>query len=304
MKILVTGGAGFIGSSITRLLIQNNFEVIVYDNLSKGHEDAIDPKAEFVNGDIRNKESLEKALNGVDAIIHAAGFIVVPESVEKPELYFDNNLKGAVTVLEAMRSTKVNKIIFSSSAAVYGNPKSIPIKEEDPTFPTSPYGADKLAFEAYLAAYHNAYNIETISLRYFNAYGQGERHIPETHVIPNYISAIIKDQPIPLTGSIEQVRDFVYIDDIARAHIEALKLDGHQILNLGSGSGVKLAKLIETLEKVSGKKIKINRKPPRPGDPKELIADISKIKKLLNWEPKVGLEEGLKRTYEYIQRNI
>lgn len=303
-NVLVTGGAGFIGYHVTKALLKTGYTVTVIDNLSTGYQDIIDPRIHFIKGDITHPDILEKALKNQDAVIHMAGLIVVPESVTQPLSYFHTNMYGGLILLEAMRKNKVKKIIFSSSAAVYGNPQTVPIDENDLKTPLSPYGATKLAFEAFLSSYAQSYGMDCIALRYFNAYGPFERHKPETHAIPLFIKAILNQQPITITGSIKQIRDYVYVEDIARAHVEALTLSEYQALNLGSGKGVSLEELVQTLEVVFKKKIPIQQAPPRPGDTEKLIAKIDKIQQTLGWHPVVALNEGLTKTVAYFKKYL
>ena len=217
MKVLITGGAGFIGSHVGRQLLDAGHQVTIVDNLSRGHLDAVDSRAHFVQADLADVETLTHALAGHDAVIHMAALIEVSESVSDPLLFAQNNIVNSVRLAEAMRSAGVKKIVFSSSATVYGVPKRLPILEDDPTIAFNPYGATKLAMEACLSAYHFSFGFDVILLRYFNPYGPGERHQPETHAIPNFIRAALEGRPIPLYWKGEQVRDFIYIDDLAAA---------------------------------------------------------------------------------------
>ena len=224
MRLLITGGAGFIGSHVGRQLLDAGHQVTIVDNLSRGHLDAVDPRAQFVRADLADVEALTDALAGHDAVIHMAALIEVTESVSDPLLFAQNNIVNSVRLAEAMRAAGVEKIVFSSSATVYGVPKRLPILEDDPTIAFNPYGATKLAMEACLSAYHFSFGFDVILLRYFNPYGPGERHQPETHAIPNFIRSALEGRPIPLYWKGEQVRDFIYIDDLARAHTDVLGL--------------------------------------------------------------------------------
>lgn len=300
MNILVTGGAGFIGSHIAKLLCDRDHQVTVIDNLSSGHEEAIDKRAKFIKGDLAGGDQVKQALQDQDAVIHMAAFIEVADSVKKPVEFFKNNVENSFLLLEMMKQAGVNKIIFSSTAAVY-QPQNHPLDENDPKNPENPYGGSKLAFEAYLSAYHKCFNIDFVSLRYFNVYGPGERHDPETHAIPNFIKAVLNDQPIPLYWQGEQIRDFIYVDDIANAHIRALELSGCHYLNVGTGQGTKVMDLVNKICKIVGKKPKIDDLGERKGDVQILVAKADKIKKILGWEPQVGLEEGLRRTIEWFE---
>lgn len=301
MKVLVTGGAGFIGSHVTRLLIEAGHEVVVLDNLSHGHEKAINNKAKLVIGDINDPIKTNEALEGVTAVIHMAGLIVVPESVEDPILYCQNNVIGSVNLLECMREKKVNKIIFSSSACVYGTPEKLPIKEDAALHPDNPYGASKASIESFVQVYNSAYGFDVTILRYFNPYGPGEMHEPETHAIPNFIKAALAKKPIPLYWKGEQVRDFIYIEDLSRAHIDVLKLSGFNIFNIGTESGVKVKNVVNLIFKIVGYKVAIEDLGERPGDVMANYASSEKIKKAVGWKANVGLEEGLSKTIEYFK---
>ena len=285
MKILVTGGKGFIGTHVCNIL------------KSKGHEvQSFDLKN---NDDIRFYEELSAVMKGKDAVIHMAGLISVTESVEKPMEYFKTNVLGSLNVLEAMRECNVKTIVFSSSACVYGEPKEVPIAESAKINPVNPYGAYKAMVETLIKVYNKTYDINATCLRYFNAYGPGENHNPETHVIPTFIKQIIKNEPLTITGELSQVRDYIYVEDLAEAHVSVLNLSGFNVFNVGSGTGASLRNLIYTLELVTGKKLKVRYLPSRPGDVKHIYADTEEIKNKLGWEQKTTLMFGLKKTLRY-----
>jgi UDP-glucose 4-epimerase len=286
VKVLVTGGAGFIGSRIVVQLLEAGHAVTVYDNLTTGFESNIPTKARLIQGDLRDATALQEAVNGQDAVIHLAAQALVPESVADPQKAFDINLGGG------------KRLVHSSTAAVYGTPTKVPIAEDDLKLPINPYGATKYAFEQLLHAYHSAYGLNVVMFRYFNPYGPTEIHDPETHAIPNFIKATLTGQPIPLYAGGEHIRDFFYVDDIARAVVMALGKDGYHIYNLGSGSGMKVRDVIEKIFELAGVTTSINDLGERAGDPPRLMADTSKVKAELGWEPQVSLEEGLKRTIE------
>ncbi|OGD86756.1 hypothetical protein A2Z23_02775 [Candidatus Curtissbacteria bacterium RBG_16_39_7] len=301
MKIFVTGGAGFIGSHLTKFLLDKGHTVTVYDNLSRGYQELIDKRAKFVQGDTNNKETLLQVLPSHDAVIHMAGFIEVGESFKDPQVFFQNNLSGGITLLEAMRDAGVSKIIFSSTAAIY-KPKEKPLEEDDPKEPQNPYGATKLAFENFLAAYFYSYRLESVSLRYFNAYGPGEHHKPETHAIPNFIRATLKKEPLPLYWQGEQVRDYIFIDDLVEAHVKALNLSGYKYLNLGTGKGTKTIDLLKMIFDIVGHDAPIADLGKREGDASYLVASYKKAKGILGWEPKRPLVEGLRKTIDYFAK--
>ena len=302
IKILVTGGAGFIGSQVSRLLLEADHQVVVLDNLKTGHKNAVPKGAKLIEGDIADSQKTKLALKDVDAVIHMAGLIVVSESVKYPQKYFENNVLGTVNLLESMKDTGVKKIIFSSSACVYGEAKKLPITEDAPLAPDNPYGATKASVEAFIQSYHAIYGFDATILRYFNPYGPGELHDPETHVIPNFIKATLAKKPIPLYWKGEQIRDFIYVEDLARAHIDVLKLSGFNIFNLGMEKGVKIKDLIEMIFKIVGRQVPINDLGQRPGDVHASFASSKKLQKAIGWQAKVSLTEGLRRTIEYFSR--
>jgi len=302
MKVLVTGGAGFIGSHIVKLLVRKGFEVTVYDNLSKSSSDHLDPKAKFIKGDILDKESLIKALSGVDGVIHMASLIEVSESVKDPEGFAKNNILGSVTLLEAMRETKVKKIIFSSTASVYGDkPSNLPITEDSKVLAANPYGASKVAVENFLYSYHFNYGFDVVSLRYFNAYGPGEVHDPETHAIPNFVKAALAQEPIPLYWKGEQVRDFIYVDDLAEAHVAVLDIEGFNVFNVGTEKGIKIMEVIHMIADILGKDVKVEHLGERKGDVAATYASSYKLKKATGWQAKVNLKEVLEKTIEWFK---
>lgn len=305
MNIFVTGGAGFIGSHVTKILLDRGHSVTVFDNLSSGHKDQIDKRARFVAGDLLDQTGLEKALQGHDALIHMASRIEVSESVRKPVEFAENNIVGTIKLLEAMRKTGVKKIIFSSSACVYGKPKKLPITEEAPIGEQeNPYGITKITMEQFCMLYHTLYNFDTIILRYFNPYGPGELHEPETHAIPNFIKATLNKTPIPLYWKGKQIRDFIYIDDLAKAHVLPLDLRGLHIYNVGSEDSTKVIGVINKIFQQVGYEVAIDDLGERKGDVTQLVASSEKIKQELGWEAKVNLEEGLKKTIEFYRNHL
>ena len=298
-KVLVTGGAGFIGSHVTRLLIEAGHSVTVLDNFESGHKNVLAKEEKLIVGGINDPQKCAEALKGVDAVIHMAGLIVVPESVRDPLKYCNNNVIGTVNLLESMRQTNFKKIIFSSSACVYGTPDKLPIKEDAAIHPDNPYGASKASIETFLQTYDAVFGFDAIILRYFNPYGPGEEHNPETHAIPNFVKATLVRKPIPLYWQGEQVRDFIYIEDLAQAHIDVLALSGHQIFNIGTEHGVKVKDVIERIFKIVGYKVPIKDLGARLGDIHANYASSEKLKKAVGWRAKIDLTEGLKRTIDY-----
>lgn len=314
MKILVTGGCGFIGSVTVRHLKNLGYNVLVYDNLIKGHKNSLPNGVIFIEGELSDKEKLKKILEDyrIDTIVHFAAFIEAGESVHKPAKYFENNVINTLILLEAMLEAGVKKIVFSSSAAVYGTPRKIPIDENAELNPESPYGETKLLMEYLLKEFVNNYGFKAVALRYFNAAGAlhdcGEDHHPETHIIPRFIKAGLKGENITIFGDGSHRRDYIHIEDLAKAHILAVELlkketfneENNQeetnqgffeYFNLGNGkrySNIEIAdKILELIKNKTGKnsESKIIHLDARPGDPKDLLASNNKAKEYLGWIP-------------------
>lgn len=324
MRILVTGGAGYIGSFMTKALISRGDDVTVFDNLERGHKDAVDSKANFIQGDLRNLDNLNNLFrqNTFDAAIHFAGLIAVSESEEHPDLYYQNNVVGSNNFFEtAIKIGKVKNFIFSSSAAIYGDPTKIPIPENHPKNPTSAYGKNKLEIERSLALLKEKYpEISYAALRYFNASGaaldgsMGEAHLPETHLISNIIKSVLNSSTFELYGTDYKtedgtcIRDYIHVLDLVESHILALskiyKNPGEYYYNVGTGKGYSNSNVIETVEKVSGKKVDVHNAQRRAGDPGILIADPLKIKTELGFKPKFSdLETIVESAWKYHLRN-
>lgn len=302
MKVLVTGGAGFIGSHITRILLEKGHEVTILDDLSTGHQDAIPTGARFILGKIQDETKLDEALQGQEAVIHMSAFIIVPESVEKPMLYVNNNILGTALLLDGMRKNNVNKVVFSSSATVYGEPKKLPLREDAPLgIPENTYGATKACMEMLAEAYHQMFGMEVTILRYFNPYGPGERHSPETHAIPNFIRAALRKEPLPLYWKGEQVRDFIFVEDLAKAHIEVLNLGGLNIFNIGSQSGTKVKDVLKIIFDILGYVVEIDDLGERKGDVMANYASSDAITQATGWKSETDLENGLKQTVKFYQ---
>ena len=301
MRVLVTGGAGYIGSVVSEQLVNDGHEVVIYDNLSKGHRGAVIEGARFVEGDLLEADKLRQALkdNRIEAVIDMAASSLVGESVQEPSKYYHNNVVAGLVLLDAMREHQIRRIVFSSTAATYGEPEEQPIRESTRTNPTNPYGETKLAFEKAMHWYEEAYGLHYASLRYFNAAGAtekcGEDHDPETHLIPITLQAAagrrahveIYGDDYP-TGDGTCIRDYIHVVDLARAHILALDVlsERSAIYNLGcGGDGYSVRDVIETTRRVTGKEISVRMGPRRPGDPAVLIASSDKIKSELGWQP-------------------
>ena len=305
MAILVAGGAGYIGSHMVKDLVEHGQEVVVADNLSTGHRDAINPKAKFYEGDIRDRKFLDKIFDNedIEAVVHFAAFSIVPESMSKPLKYFDNNTGGMITLLEAMRDHNIKYIVFSSTAATYGVPEHMPIKETDPQNPINPYGLSKLMMEKMMHWADKAYGIKFVALRYFNVAGAapdgtiGEDHGPETHLVPIILQvAQGKRKELSIFGDDyntpdgTNVRDYVHVMDLADAHILAIKYleagNESNAFNLGSSTGFSNKQMLEAAREVTGEPIPAKIAPRRPGDPDSLVAASDKARNVLGWDPK------------------
>lgn len=298
MKILVVGGAGYIGSVCAELLLDEGHGVTIFDNLTEGHRRAIDPRAEFVEGDLVDRQSIEKTLakQHPDAVMHFAANALVGESMQNPSKYFRNNIANGLNLLDAMVGGGVQKIVFSSTCAIFGPPERVPIDETMPARPINPYGESKLAFEKILRWYGQIHGLKFISLRYFNAAGAstkfGEDHRFETHLIPSVLKVALGQKPnVEIFGTDYEtpdgtcIRDYIHILDLARAHILALSANKSDFYNLGTGGGASVREVIDSCRKLTGHKIDIVEKPRRPGDPPRLIASSEKIKRELGWKP-------------------
>lgn len=302
MKVIVTGGAGFIGSHIVKILLDEGHDVRVIDNLSRGFKELVDSRADFKKEDLNNQTKIAELIRGYDGVIHLGNYIVVSESVENPVEYTQNNVVNTVKLLEAMRSVDVKKIIFSSSATVYGEPKNLPLKEDSPiAIQTNQYGASKVAMESFLGVYHKLYGFDVIILRYFNPYGPNELHSPETHAIPNFIKSTLKKKPIPMYWKGEQIRDFIYVEDLAKAHTKVLDVSGYEVFNIGTEEGTKVGDVVDTIFKILGYDVTIEDLGERKGDAKATYASSKKIESKVGWKAETSLEEGLKKTIEYFK---
>ncbi len=301
MRVLVTGGTGYIGSTAVEILLQQGFEISILDDCSTGHADTAPAGVRFIQGSLLNPSEVADALTGCDAVMHFAGKSLVGESVEKPDLYHSVNVDGSRILLDQMRKQSITKIVFSSSAATYGEPKVVPILESSETNPTNPYGATKLAIDHMITDEASRHKISAASLRYFNVAGAlkadrgwlAERHNPETHLIPNVLRST-PESPVKIFGSdwpTEDgtcIRDYVHVVDLIDAHIKALHslgAPGHEIYNLGSGSGYSVREVVKAASDAIGHPIAFVDSPRRAGDPAVLIADISKAKRMLGWSP-------------------
>lgn len=301
MRVLVVGGAGYIGSVTVDRLVEAGHEVTVLDSLVAGHVEAVNPEAEVVRADVRDEEALGHliAAREFEAVIHYGGYIQAGESVSQPGRYFANNIGGAIALLNAMVTYGVWRFVFSSSAAVYGEPEAVPIPEEAPVRPLNPYGETKAAVERMLPWYERQAGLRYVSLRYFNAAGatemRGEDHRPETHLIPNVLAVALGQRPsIALFGSDYPtpdgtcIRDYVHVADLAEAHLLALTMTESRsgVFNLGNGRGFSNREVIETARKVTGHAIPVREEPRRAGDPAALVASAERARRELGWEPR------------------
>jgi len=321
LNILVTGAAGYIGSAVTEELVKRENFVIALDNLQQGHRQAVSPKAEFVQADLANSEELEQVFlrYKIDAVVHLAADSIVSDSMTNPQKFFQNNVIYGINLLDTMLKQEVHKLIFSSTASVYGEPEEIPIKESHPLRPLNPYGEAKLIFEKILHWYGRAYGLKFTSLRYFNAAGAsehfGEDHNPETHLIPNILKvALGQSSEVPVFGSDYPtkdgscIRDYVHVLDIAKAHILSLeyieKHTGNRAYNLGNNKGYSVLEVIETARQVTSSQIPIVIHPQRQGDPAVLVADSGLAKSELGWQPEFStLKNIIKSAWEWQRKH-
>lgn len=326
-KILVTGGAGYIGSHCVLTLLKTGYDVVIFDNLSTGHIEIVNElkkygNLDFIKGDLKNISDIENIFktNSIGSVIHFAGIALVEESVKYPEKYYLNNVVGTINLLRVMLNNCVKKIVFSSTAATYGEPEYVPVDEQHPQNPVNPYGRTKLMIEKIMDDYDAAYGLKSVRLRYFNVVGAdsdsvtGEWHEPETHLIPNLIKASFVDNHsvFKLYGNDYNtkdgtcIRDYIDIEDLVKAHILALEyLDKGgktDYFNLGTNEGLSVQEVFNTCSKVLGQKIKYEIKPRRDGDPTVLVADNSKALKELGWKPEKKPEQSIKSAYLWEQK--
>ena len=316
-KILVTGGAGYIGSITTRHLLNRGFEVDVVDDLSRGHRENVAPERLHVHR-LQDTDAVAALLHGVDAVVHFAAYIAVGESAREPELYYSNNVGGTVSLLEAMARAGVKRLVFSSTAAVYGNPERVPIPEDAAFAPVSPYGESKAMVEKILGDLDRYKGVRSVALRYFNACGGepeaglGEMHHPETHLIPLLLDAAVSGTPIQIFGNDYPtpdgtcVRDYIHVSDLAEAHVAALDhlLGGgaSAAFNVGTGTGFTVMDVLRAVEQVTGRSVPYRIAPRREGDPAELVADSTRLRQTLGWKPlRSDLRTIVKDAWEFHQ---
>lgn len=322
MKILITGGAGYIGSVTNNLLKSQGHETVVFDSMELGHTWALQG-TKLIKGDLKNFAEIESALKAEqpEAVVHFAAYIQAGESMAKPEKYFQNNTGGSLNLLKAMVESEVNRLVFSSTAAVYGTPKSVPIKEDFPLLPENAYGQSKLMVEEALRWTSRLRpNFRFVALRYFNACGAltdgtlGEAHEPESHIIPIFLDKVAKSEALTINGNDYHtpdgtcVRDYIHVSDLAEAHIKALEHLGSggesDVFNVGTGKGYSNKEIAQTIFEVTGKSVDVNYGPRRPGDPDELVADSTKLQTTLSWKPAHSkLEDIIKDAWGWYQKN-
>ena len=300
MKVLVTGGAGYIGSVVASQLIKGGHETVVLDDFSKGHRAAVPEGARLVEGNLMDTGFLREILleGGFDGVLHFAALSLVGESVEQPERYYRNNVCGTLNLLEAMREAGIGRLVFSSTAAVYGEPEDVPIEETAPAVPTNPYGSSKLAVDRLIGAVSEARGLAATSLRYFNVAGAsgrfGEDHHPETHLIPLVLKAAAENTSVKIFGTDyptrdgTPVRDYIHVEDLGRAHLLALEATAsgeHRVYNLGNGAGFSVREVVEAARRVTHESIEAVEAPRRAGDPPVLVASSERIQADLGWKP-------------------
>jgi UDP-glucose 4-epimerase len=316
MRIFVVGGAGYIGSVCSELLLDEGHEVIIFDNLTEGHRRAVDSRADFIQGELADRARIDAALSDArpDAVMHFAANALVAESMRDPSKYFRNNICNGLNLLDAMIATRVQRIVFSSTCAIFGLPERLPIEETTPTRPINPYGESKLAFEKILQWYDRIHGLKFVSLRYFNAAGAtenfGEDHRQETHLIPNVLKVALGETPnVEIYGTDYEtpdgtcIRDYIHIVDLARAHILALGAPGSAFYNLGTGGGSSVREVVAACAKIAGRTIATMERPRRPGDPPRLVASSEKAQKELGWRPQFqSLEAIVESAWKWHQK--
>jgi UDP-glucose 4-epimerase len=317
MTVLVTGGAGYIGSHTVRKLIDKKFDVVILDNISRGHIESVPKNVHFENVDLLSEKDLDNVLAKykIDAVIHFAAFAYVGESVENPVLYYQNNVVGSFNLIKSVNKAGIKKFVFSSTCSIYGNPENIPISEKEPANPINPYARTKYMIENILNDFDTSFGLKYVALRYFNAAGDsdngsiGESHNPEPHLIPLVLfTALGKRDSIKIYGDDYPtpdgtcIRDYIHVNDLADAHIRALdylEKGESTVINLGTGNGYSVKEIVDEARKVTGKEIKAEIVSRRPGDPAILIADNKKAKEVLGWNPEYNLNRILETAWNW-----
>lgn len=304
MKALVTGGAGFVGSNIVEHLLRENHEVVVLDNLLSGYRENLFADVPFIEGDIRDESALLKAAQGVEVIFHLAASVGNKRGIDHPIDDSEINVIGTLKVLEAARKVGARKVVFSSSAGVFGELKTLPIREDHPVDPDSPYGVSKLAAEKMCLAYHKLYGLEAACLRYFNVYGVRQRFDSYGNVIPIFAHRILQDSPVLIYGDGEQTRDFVNVRDIVQANYKAGLSNASGAFNIGSGASITINELVHKMRDISGRNAVIEHAASRPGDVRDSLADISAANQAFGYAPSVGFDEGLAEYMAWAERAL
>jgi UDP-glucose 4-epimerase len=307
MRVLVTGGAGFIGSNLVRKLVKEGHEVTVLDNLLSGYRSNLDPFPEvlFREGDVRDTEEVEKAVKGVEVVFHLAASVGNKRSIDNPITDAEINVIGTLRILEAARREGVRKIVTSSSAGIFGELKTLPIREDHPVEPDTPYGCTKLCTEKECLAYAKLYDIEAVCLRYFNVYGPNQRFDTYGNVIPIFAFQMLRGETLTIFGDGEQTRDFVNVRDVVQANIKAAETRGVSgAFNIASGSRITINTMVGLLKKASGIEPKVMHGPPRPGDVRHSLADINAAREAFGFKPVVSLDEGLKEYMRWAKEEM
>lgn len=306
-KVLVTGGAGFIGSNLVKRLLEEENSVTVLDNFMSGYHSNLDPfpALRIIEGDVRDKKAVETAMEGVDVVFHLAASVGNKRSIDLPITDAEINVIGTLQVLEAARKAGVRKIITSSSAGIFGELKTIPIKEDHPIEPDSPYGCTKLCEEKLSLSYAKLYEIEAVCLRYFNVYGPNQRFDAYGNVIPIFVFRMFRNEPLIIFGDGEQTRDFIHVDDVVQANIKAADATGVSgAFNIASGTHVTINHLVKMITKDNSPSVKIEYGPIRPGDVRHSLADIGAARKVLGFEPQVAIVDGLRKYITWVKNEF
>jgi UDP-glucose 4-epimerase len=304
LRILITGGAGFIGSNIVKQLLELDHDPVVFDNFSSGYRENLIPQVKFLERDVRDFDAIIDASKGCQAILHLAASVGNKRSIAHPQLDSEINVLGTINVLEAARINKIDRVVFSSSAGIFGEGKTLPIVEDHPKDPDSPYGTSKLAAENMCLVYNKLHGMHNICLRYFNVYGPNQRYDAYANVISIFANHLLKKEPLEIYGDGSQTRDFVNVVDVAEVNINAaLSFDVKGVFNIGSGRPVSINELSRLLQKVAGVEAVVNYAPRRPGDVQDSLADISAAHKSFGYNPDVDLFAGLNEYWSWIQRD-
>lgn len=304
MKVLVTGGAGFIGSRVVDHLVRAGHEVTVIDNLSSGHRENLNREARFIDSDVRDPQALIRAAASKELVFHLAASVGNRRAIDNPYNDASINVMGTLNVLEAARLAECRKVVYSSSAAIFGEPEKLPISDDHPTRPLSPYGVSKLAGEKYAAAYTAVYGLETVSLRYFNVYGERQRFDAYGNVIPIFATRALRGEPLVVYGDGLQTRDFVNVDDVAQANLKAAANGVTGAFNIGTGTAVSIRDLVALVAEARGSEVEVQSQPSRPGDVRDSTADISGARLKLGYSPTRSLREGFLSYFEWLRSEL